>query len=99
SAKFNEVLQAAAEKRIAFTSYVKNEIVDKTEGAQPGLPDVLQGVPELVKGEGQTFHGLRPALGSWLADGGAEARTIRDFLGHETDALAIFYSRRADKRQ
>jgi hypothetical protein len=48
SAKFNEALKAAAEKRVAFTSFVSDEI-DKLQGARPGLPDVIQAVPELVK--------------------------------------------------
>jgi hypothetical protein len=48
SAKFNEALKAAAEKRVAFTSFVSAEI-DKLPGARPGLPDVIQAVPELVK--------------------------------------------------
>jgi hypothetical protein len=49
SAKFTEALQGAAEKRVAFTSFVSREVVDKFEGARPGLPDVLNVVPELVK--------------------------------------------------
>jgi hypothetical protein len=48
SAKFNEALKAAAEKRVAFTSFVSGE-VDKLGGARPGLPDVITAVPELVK--------------------------------------------------
>ena len=48
SVKFNEALKAAAEKRVAFTSFVSEEI-DKLQGARPGLPDVIQAVPELVK--------------------------------------------------
>ena len=47
SAKFDEVLKGAAEKRVAFTSFVSGE-VDKLEGARPGLPDVIKAVPELV---------------------------------------------------
>ena len=47
SAKFNAALQAAAEKRVAFTSFVSDQI-DKLPGARPGLPDVIQAVPELV---------------------------------------------------
>ena len=47
SAKFNAALQAAAEKRVAFTSFVSDEI-DKLPGARPGLPDVIRAVPELV---------------------------------------------------
>jgi hypothetical protein len=49
SAKFTEALQRAAEKRVAFTSFVSHEVVDKFQGARPGLPDVLNVVPELVK--------------------------------------------------
>jgi hypothetical protein len=49
SAKFTAALQAAAEKRVAFTSFVSHEVVDKFPGARPGLPDVLNVVPELVK--------------------------------------------------
>jgi hypothetical protein len=48
SAKFNDALKEAAEKRVAFTSFVSAEI-DKLPGARPGLPDVIQAVPELVK--------------------------------------------------
>ncbi len=48
SAKFNEALKGAAEKRVAFTSFVSGE-VDKLGGARPGLPDVITAVPELVK--------------------------------------------------
>jgi hypothetical protein len=49
STKFTEVLEAAAKKRIAFTSFVPNEVVDKLPGSRPGLPDVIQVVPDLVK--------------------------------------------------
>ena len=48
SAKFSEALKAAAEKRVAFTSFVSDEIA-KMQGARPGLPDVIQVVPDLVK--------------------------------------------------
>ena len=48
SAKFDEALKGAAEKRVAFTSFVSGE-VDKLGGARPGLPDVITAVPELVK--------------------------------------------------
>jgi len=47
SAKFNAALQAAAEKRVAFTSFVSDQI-DKLPGARAGLPDVIQAVPQLV---------------------------------------------------
>jgi hypothetical protein len=49
STVFTGALQGAAEKRIAFTSYVSHEVVDKLQGAKPGLPDVVKAVPELVK--------------------------------------------------
>jgi hypothetical protein len=48
SAKFNEALKEAAEKRIAFTSFVSGE-VDKLPGARPGLPNVIEVVPDLIK--------------------------------------------------
>jgi hypothetical protein len=48
SAKFNEALKEAAERCVAFTSFVSAKI-DKVPGARPGLPDVIQAVPELVK--------------------------------------------------
>jgi hypothetical protein len=48
SAKFNEALKKAAENRIAFTSFVSAE-VDRLPGARPGLPDVIEVVPDLVK--------------------------------------------------
>lgn len=48
SAKFNQALKGAAEKRIAFTSFVSSE-VDKLQGARPGLEDLIQVVPDLVK--------------------------------------------------
>lgn len=48
SAKFNEALKAAAEKSVAFTSFVSGE-ADKLGGARPGLPDVITDVPDLVK--------------------------------------------------
>jgi hypothetical protein len=49
SAKFTEALKGAAEKRVAFTSFVSHEVVDKFPGARPGLPNVLNAVPELIK--------------------------------------------------
>jgi hypothetical protein len=48
SVKFNQALRGAAEKRIAFTSLVSSE-VDKLQGARPGLEDLIQVVPDLVK--------------------------------------------------
>jgi hypothetical protein len=49
SAVLTGALHGAAEKRVAFTTFVSREVVAKVEGARPGLPDVLSAVPELVK--------------------------------------------------
>jgi hypothetical protein len=49
SRMFAAALQAAAEKRIAFTNFVSDEVVGKIEGARPGLLDVVKVVPDLVK--------------------------------------------------
>jgi hypothetical protein len=49
SAKFAAALQAAAKSRIAFTNFVSDEVVGKTQGAKPGLIDVVKVVPDLVK--------------------------------------------------
>lgn len=79
SAKFTEALQGAAEKRVAFTSFVKHEVVDKFKGARPGLPDVLNVVPELVKAITDA------GLSIWKAyrDTGKERRdAILNELGH-----------------
>jgi hypothetical protein len=48
SVKFNQALKGAAEKRIAFTSFVSSE-VDKLQGTRPGLEDLIQVVPNLIK--------------------------------------------------
>jgi hypothetical protein len=49
SAKFTDALQRAAQKRVAFTSFVLQEVVNKFRGARPGLPELINVVPELVK--------------------------------------------------
>ena len=49
STVFSGALQQAAEKRVAFTSFISREIVDKLKGAKPGLPVVIEAVPDLVK--------------------------------------------------
>jgi hypothetical protein len=49
SSVFTGALQAGAQKRVAFTSFVSREIVDKLKGARPGLPDVITAAPDLVK--------------------------------------------------
>ncbi len=42
-------LQAAAEKRIAFTSFVADEVVGSTEDSKTLLYDVIRVVPDLIK--------------------------------------------------
>jgi hypothetical protein len=79
SAKFTEALQGAAAKRVAFTSFVSREVVDKFNGARPGLPDVLNVVPDLVKAITDA------GLSIWKAyrDTGKEQRdAILNELGH-----------------
>src|SRR5580704_11157079 len=78
SAKFDEALKAAAEKRVAFTSFVSGE-VDRLGGARPGLPDVITAVPELVKAISEA------GLSIWKAyhDAGKERRdAIVNELAH-----------------
>jgi hypothetical protein len=79
SAKFNEALKEAAEKRVAFTSFVSGE-VDKLGGARPGLPDVITAVPELVKAISEA------GLSIWKAyhDAGKERR---DAIMNELERL------------
>lgn len=48
SPKFAAALEAAARSRVAFTNFVTDEVVRKTEGAKPGLIDVVKVVPDLV---------------------------------------------------
>jgi hypothetical protein len=48
SPEFGAALQGAAEKRIAFTNFVSDQVVGKIQGARPGLVDVVKVVPDLV---------------------------------------------------
>ena len=43
------MLEAAAQKRIAFTDFVTQNILGNVQGARPGLPDLISAVPDLVK--------------------------------------------------
>jgi hypothetical protein len=49
SPSFSEALRVAAEKRIAFTSFVADEVVGDKEGGKGLLYDVVRVVPDLVK--------------------------------------------------
>jgi hypothetical protein len=49
SPRFGETLRTAAEKRIAFTSFVEEVVGDNKEGARGWIYDVVRVVPDLVK--------------------------------------------------
>jgi hypothetical protein len=49
SPQFAEVLNAAANKRIAFSSFVVNDVLGDVQGAKPALPAVIAAVPILTK--------------------------------------------------
>jgi hypothetical protein len=80
SAVFSGALHQAAEKRVAFTSFISREIVDKLEGAKPGLPDVIAAVPELVKAITES------GLSIWKAFRDA-SKERRDLILTEVDRL------------
>ena len=61
SVKFNQALKGAAEKRIIFTSFVSSE-VHKLQGARPGLEDLIQVVPDLVKAITEAGLSIRNAF-------------------------------------
>jgi hypothetical protein len=80
SAVFAGALQGAAEKRVAFTSFVRHELVDKVSGARPGLPDVINAVPEL----GKAIRESGLSIWSVFHDAGKERR---DAILSEVDQL------------
>jgi len=80
SATFAGALQGAAEKRVAFTSFVLHEVVDKVSGARPGLPDVITAVPEL----GKAIRGAGLSIWKAFHDAGKERR---DAILSEVDHL------------
>jgi hypothetical protein len=79
SPKLGEEVQTAAEKRIAFTTFVADQVVGKTEGARGVLPDVLSVVPDLIKA--LTESGI--SIWKEYSTAGKERRdAIRDELDH-----------------
>jgi hypothetical protein len=80
SAAYTGALQSGAEKRIAFTSFVSREVIDKLPGSKPGLPDVISAVPELVK----TITDSGLAIWKAFHDAGKERR---DAILSEIDRL------------
>jgi hypothetical protein len=79
SPKLGNALHAAAEKRVAFTSFVADKVVGNTEGARGVLPDVIKAVPELIKA--LTDSGI--SIWKEYSTASKERRdTIRDELDH-----------------
>jgi hypothetical protein len=79
SVKLNQALEGAAEKRVAFTSFVSSE-VKKLQGARPGLEDLIQVVPDLVKAITEA------GLSIWKAFRGAR-KERRDAILNELELL------------
>jgi hypothetical protein len=79
SPRLGEEVQTAAEKRIAFTTFVADEVVGSTQGARGLLPDVVSIVPELIKA--LTDAGI--SIWREYSTAGKERRdAIRDELDH-----------------
>jgi hypothetical protein len=79
SPKLGEALHTAAEKRIAFTTFVADQVVGNKEGAKGLLPDVVKVVPDLIKA--LTDAGL--SIWKEYSGAGKERRdAIRDELDH-----------------
>jgi len=51
-----------------------------------------------IKTRGLALHGLRHTVGSKLAEGGANERTIQAVLGHTTGEMARKYTRTAERK-
>lgn len=54
---------------------------------------------EGLVGPGLTFHGLRHTCGTWLAEAGADTRTIAAWLGQKSENMARHYSEQEDTRR
>jgi hypothetical protein len=79
SPKLGDALRAAAEKRVAFTTFVADKVVGDTEGARGVLPDVIKVVPDLIKA--LTESGI--SIWKEYSTAGKERRdAIRDELDH-----------------
>jgi hypothetical protein len=78
SAKFADALHAAAEKRVAFTAFVTNEIVGANAGARGSLP-IVPGLPDLITG--LTKAGIS-IWREYRAAGKEKRDEIRDELDH-----------------
>jgi hypothetical protein len=79
SPRLGEKLQVAAEKRIAFTTFVADDVVGSTEGGKGLLPDVIGVVPALIKA--LTEAGIS-IWKEYRAAGKERRDAIRDELDH-----------------
>jgi len=78
SPKFADTLRAAAEKRVAFTSFVTDQIVGPDQGARGSLPE-LPSLADLITG--LTEAGLS-IWREYRAAGKEKRDEIRDELDH-----------------
>jgi hypothetical protein len=79
SPKLGDALRVAAEKRVAFTTFVTDQVVGNKEGAKGILPEVVSVVPDLIKA--LTDAGI--SIWREYATAGKERRdAIRDELDH-----------------
>jgi hypothetical protein len=79
SPKLGEALRAAAEKRVAFTSFVADQMVGDKEGAKGLLPDVVKVVPDLIRALADAGIGI---WREYRAAGKERRDAIRDELDH-----------------
>jgi hypothetical protein len=79
SPKLGDALRAAAEKRVAFTTFVGDQVIGNKGGAQGVLPDVVSVVPDLIKA--LTKAGIS-IWKEYSAAGKARRDEIRDELDH-----------------
>jgi hypothetical protein len=79
SPKLGDALRAAAEKRVAFTTFVADQVVGNKEGAKGLLPNVVSVVPDLIKA--LTDAGIS-VWKEYRAAGKARRDEIRDELDH-----------------
>jgi hypothetical protein len=79
SPKLGEALRAAAEKRIAFTSFVSDQVIGDKEGGKGIIPDVVSAVPDLIKA--LTDAGIS-IWREYAAAGKSRRDEIRDELDH-----------------
>jgi hypothetical protein len=79
SPKLGEEVQTAAEKRIAFTTFVADQVVGKAEGGKGLLPDVLTVVPDLIKALNEVGISIWK---EYKAAGKQRRDEIRDELDH-----------------